>query len=79
MKVVESALLLVAGTALLTFSAISLGLFPRPLALVNPTLLVEALAVAGLILFGLGARGFYRVHRVISGNDSLAPSRSAAG
>ena len=79
MKVVESALLLVAGTALLTFSAISLGLFPRPLALGNPTLLLEALAVAGLILFGLGARGLHRVHRAISGNDPLAPSRNAAG
>lgn len=79
MKVVESALLLVAGTALLAFSAISFGLFPRPLALGNPTLLVEALAVAGLVLFGLGARGLYRVHRVISGSDSSAPSRGPAG
>ncbi|SFL27935.1 hypothetical protein [Rhodanobacter glycinis] len=78
MKVFESALLLVVGTALLTFSAISLGLFPRPLTLSNPTLFVEALAIAGLVLFGLGVRGLYRVHRVISGNSSYAPSRSAA-
>lgn len=76
MKIVESALLLVAGTVLLAFSAISLGLFPRPLALGNPTLLVEALAVAGLILFALGVRGLYRVHRAISGGDWLAPSRN---
>lgn len=48
MKVIESALLLVAGTAFLTFSAISLALFPRPLTFSNPTLLVEALAIAGL-------------------------------
>jgi hypothetical protein len=78
MKVFESALLLVAGTALLTFSAISLVLFPRPLTLSNPTLFVEALALAGLALFFLGARGLYRVHRAISGSGSLAPSRSAA-
>ncbi|MCW5577979.1 MAG: hypothetical protein KIS89_05005 [Dokdonella sp.] len=78
MKVVESALLLVVGTALLTFSAISFGLFPRPLSLGNPTLLVEALAIAGLAFFALGVRGLYRVHRAISGNGSLAPSRSTA-
>jgi hypothetical protein len=78
MKVLESALLLVAGTALLTFSAISLGLFPRPLTLGNPTLLVEALAVAGLAFVALGCRGLYRVHRAISGNGSLATSRSTA-
>lgn len=78
MKVIESALLLVAGTALFTFSAISLGLFPRPLTFSNPTFLVEALAIAGLVFFGLGARGLYRVHRAISDNDSLAPSRGTA-
>jgi len=78
MKIIESALLLVVGTALLTFSTISLGLFPRPLTLSNPTLFVEALAIAGLALFGLGARGLHRVHRAISGNVSLAPSRGAA-
>ena len=78
MKVIESALLLVVGTALLTFSAISLGFFPRPLTFSNPTLLVEALAIAGLAFFGLGARGLYRVHRVISGGVSPAPSRGAA-
>lgn len=75
MKVIESALLLVIGTALLTFSALSLGLFPRPLTLSNPTLFVEALAIAGVAFFGLGARGLYRVQRAISGNVSLASSR----
>ncbi|MGN6280355.1 hypothetical protein [Frateuria sp.] len=78
MKVIEPALLLVAGTVLLTFSAISFGLFPRPLTFGNPTLLVEALAVAGLVLFGLGARGLYHVHRAVSGNGSSAPSRGTA-
>lgn len=78
MKVIEPALLLVTGTALLTFSAISFGLFPRSLTLSNPTLLVEALAVAGMVFFGLGARGLYRVHCAISGNGSLAPSRGTA-
>ena len=78
MKVIESALLLVAGTALLTFSAISLGLFPRPLTFSNPTLFVEALAISGFAFFGLGTRGLYRVHRAISGNVSLAPSRGTA-
>jgi len=78
MKVIESALLLVVGTALLTFSALSLELFPRPLTFGNPTLFVEALAIAGLAFFGLGARGIYQVHRAISCNVSLAPSRGAA-
>lgn len=73
MKVVESALLLVAGTALLTFSAISFGFFPRPLTLDNPSLLVEALVVAGLAFLGLGVRGLYRIHRSISGTGALAP------
>ena len=75
MKIVEPALLLVMGTVLLTFSAISFGLFPRSPTFSNPTLLVEALAAAGLVFFGLGARGLYRVHRTVSGNGSLAPSR----
>lgn len=79
MKVIEPALLLVVGTALLTFAAISLGLFPHPLSLGNPTLLVEALAIAGLVFFGLGARGLYRVQRALSGHGSLAPSRGTAG
>ena len=78
MKIIESALLLVVGTALLTFSAISLVLFPRPLTFSNPTLFVEALAIAGFAFFGLGTRGLYRVHRAISGNVSLAPSRGTA-
>jgi len=78
MKVVESALLLVVGTVLLTFSAISFGLFPRSPTFGNPTLLVEALAVAGLVFFGLGALGLYRVHRAVSANGALAPSRGAA-
>jgi hypothetical protein len=78
MKIIGSALLLVVGTALLTFSAISLGLFPRPLTLSNPNLLIEALAIAGVVFLALGARGLYRVHRVFSGNGALAPSRSAA-
>ena len=78
MKIIESALLLVAGTALLTFSAISLGLFPRSLTLSNPNLLVEALAIAGVVFLALGARGLYRVHRALSGNGSLDPSRGAA-
>ena len=77
MKVIESALLLVVGTALLAFSAISLGLFPRPLTFSNPTLLVEALAMGGLAFFCLGARGLYRVHRAISGNVPRTPSRDA--
>jgi hypothetical protein len=75
MKVIESALLLVVGTALFTFSALSLGLFPRPLTFTNPTLFVEALAVAGLSLLVLGARGIYRAHRALSGSVSAASSR----
>ena len=74
MKVIESALLLVVGTALLTFSAISLGFFPRPLTFSNPSLFVETLAIVGFAFLGFGARGVYRVHRAISGNVSLATS-----
>ncbi len=77
MKIFESALLLVAGTAMLTFSAISLGLFPRPLTLGNPCLLVEALAVAAVVFLVLGARGLYRAQRALSGSGSLAASRGA--
>ena len=78
MKVIESALLLVIGTALLTFSAISLGLFPRPLTFSNPTLFVEALAIAGFAFFGLGTRGLYRVPPAISATVSLASPRATA-
>lgn len=78
MKIVGSALLMVAGTALLTFSAISLGLFPRPLTLSNPSPLIEALATAGVVFFTLGGRGLYRVRCTLSGGGSLARSREAA-
>ena len=78
MKIIESALLLIVGTALLTFSAISFGFSPRPLTLSNPNLLVKALTMAGVVFLALGARGLYRVHRALSSDGSLAPSRSAA-
>lgn len=78
MKIIESALLLIAGTALLTFSAISLGLFPRPLTLGNPNPLIEALAMAGVVFLAPGARGLYHAHYALSASGSLAPSRGAA-
>ncbi|MFC5526729.1 hypothetical protein ACFPPA_13390 [Rhodanobacter ginsengisoli] len=78
MKVIESALLLIAGTALLTFGAISIGFFPRPITFSNPNLLVEALAIAGMAFFALGARGIYRAHRAIPGNGPLASSPDEA-
>jgi len=79
MKILESALLLVVGTAMLTFVALSFGLFPRPLSAANPTLLVEAMGVAGALLVGLGSRGLYRAHLALRNNShsptlqSLAP------
>ena len=76
MKVFESALLLVVGTILIAFSAISFGLFPRPLSLNNPTLLVELIGISGVIVFGLGARGLHRIHRTISGGGGSAPPRN---
>lgn len=63
MKILSSALLLVVGTALLTFFGMSFAMFPRPLAATNPTLLVEAIGVAGALLAGLGSRGLFRVHQ----------------
>ncbi|MDN5923694.1 MAG: hypothetical protein L0H70_01695 [Xanthomonadales bacterium] len=68
MKILVSALLLVTGTILLTFSSLSFALFPRSLTLANPTLLVEALFVAGLIFTVLGGYTLFQIHRVV--NDS---------
>ena len=65
MKVLESALLLVAGSVLLTFAGLSFGLFPRPITSTNPSLLVEALGIAGIVFFGLGCRGLYRIHQAL--------------
>ena len=78
MKVIESALLLVVGTALITFSAISFVLWPRPLSLENPTLLMQVIALAGVLFIGLGARGIYRVHLAISPSDSLVTSQDGS-
>lgn len=77
MRVFESALLLVAGSVLLTFAGVSFGLFPRPVTPTNPSLLVEALGVAGLVLFGLGCRGLYRIHRALGNSgrpDASCPA-----
>lgn len=60
MRILAPTLLLVAGCVLLTFAALSFGLFPRPMTPTNPTLLVEALGIAGLAFLGLGCRGLYR-------------------
>lgn len=75
MKIFASAALLAAGTVLLTFTGLSYALFPRPLSLENPDLLTQALAVAGLVFSGMGARGLHRIH-LLSANDKPA---AAAG
>ncbi|HEV7122077.1 MAG TPA: hypothetical protein VGN24_01455 [Rhodanobacter sp.] len=67
MRVLESVVLLVIGTVLLTFSSLSLFLLsPHPPRLDNPDLFVVALFVAGLVFAGLGIRGMYRIHRALS-------------
>ena len=78
MKVFASAALLVAGTVLLTFTAMSFGLFPRQLSSDNPTLLLEALAVAGAVFFAIGARGLHRIQRELGGRAPVAPGSTAA-
>lgn len=65
MKVLESAVLLVMGTTLVTFGVLSFLLFPRPLSLTNPTLLVQVIAAAGAVLFALGARGLFLISRAL--------------
>lgn len=78
MKLIESALLLVIGSVLVTFAGISLALFPRPFTLANPTLLVEAFGIAGLVLAGLGARGIYRVQCILQSAQSRPEADSVA-
>ena len=78
MKILESALLLVVGTSLLTFVAISFALFPRPFTATNPTLLVEAMGVAGALLIWLGSRGLHRVHRALRGDNEPSSMQPAA-
>lgn len=79
MTIFESAFFLVIGTALLTLSAISFALFPRPASLENPTFLVQAIAAAGAVFLGLGARGIHRVHRFLSGSGPAASSGGPPG
>ncbi|MGD9582158.1 MAG: hypothetical protein AB7V26_00605 [Lysobacterales bacterium] len=74
----ESALLLVVGTVLLTFTGISFGFYPRPLTLVNPYLLIEALAIAGLVFAIMGIRGLQRVQRIVSENRSSRSGQATA-
>jgi len=78
MRIFASALLLVAGTVLMTFVALSFRLFPRPLSMHNPHLLVEALGAAGAVFFGMGARGLYQVGRSRSGTTPIPPDSVAA-
>lgn len=72
MRVFISALLLVAGAVLMTFSGLSFTLFPRPLTLSDPGLLVEALFLAGFVLAALATRRLYDLHRETS-RVRLAP------
>lgn len=50
MKFASAVIFLVAATMMATFSLLSFMLFPRPLSLDNPTLLVETMFVGGLML-----------------------------
>jgi hypothetical protein len=78
MKVFESALFLVVGSALLTFAAIAFALSQHPLTLANPGMFVEALGAAGAVFIGLGARGLYRLHRTLSGAGRQTSTSPAA-
>lgn len=78
MKVLESAALLVIGTVLMTFTGMSFALFPRQISLSNPSLLVELLAVAGLVFCVMGARGLYRIHGIVARQSAPASRKTAA-
>lgn len=56
MKFASTVTLLIAATMMVTFSLIAFTLFPRSLSLENPTLLVEAILVGGLMLMVMSIR-----------------------
>ncbi len=61
MSILHYSLALILGTVLLTFAGISFILFPRPLSLNNPDLLVLLMLLSGACLIALGARGMYSI------------------
>ncbi|MES2015198.1 MAG: hypothetical protein V4484_01785 [Pseudomonadota bacterium] len=77
MKVLESAVLLVIGTVLISFTGMSFALFPRVLSLSNPTLFMEAMAVAGVLFLLMGMRGLYRIHGIVAGKAGATCSHVA--
>lgn len=70
MRTLESAAILAIGTALITFASLSSFLFPRPLALSNPTLLVELLFLAGTAFVVMAVRSFYQIQKQLSSFES---------
>ena len=65
MKTFQAAALLMIATVLMTFSTISFSLFPRPLSLSNPSLFVEALFLAGLILLVMSFQQLRKIQLLI--------------
>lgn len=60
MKIFPAVTFLVIATMMLSFSAISFMLFPRPLSLENPNLLVEIIFAAGLVFMAISIRQLHR-------------------
>lgn len=78
MKVFASAVLLVLGSSLLTFTAVCFAVSQRAPTLSNPGFLVEALGMAGAVFGYLGARGLHGVHQTLNGKRPVFPSHTAA-
>lgn len=60
MKIFPAVTFLVIAIMMLSFSAISFMLFPRPLSLENPNLLVEIIFAAGLAFMAISIRQLHR-------------------
>ena len=69
MNVFVSSALLVVASVFITFSLISLSLFHDGLSLAwgSPTLLVEVVLVAGILLLALAVKKMVSIHKALSG------------
>ena len=65
MKILPAVMLLSAGVAFLTFTALSLAIQPRPFSATGPMGLVVAIGLAGAIFVVLACRQFYRLNQVV--------------
>lgn len=65
MKILPAVMLLTAGVAFLTFTAISFAIQTRPLSVTGPMGLVAAIGLAGAIFVGMACRHFYRLNQAV--------------